>query len=84
LVALFTILFKSHLDCADWDFNCNWEYLNITSPPQSDLGRALRLPSRQRMHLSAACASCAMSTADKSNHSAVGTPHPYRTATFFL
>jgi len=32
---------------------------------------------QQRMHSSAACASCAMSTADKSNYSAAGTLHPY-------
>jgi len=29
------------------------------------------------MHSSAACASCAVSTADKSSYSAVGTLHPY-------
>jgi len=49
----------------------------ITSPPQSHLGRAHRHSLRQRMHSSTACASCAMSTADKSSYSAAGTLHPY-------
>jgi len=48
-----------------------------TSPPQSHLGKAHRHPSQQRMHLSAVCASCAMTTADQSNYSAAGTLHPY-------
>jgi len=34
-----------------------------TSHPKSHLGRAYHYPSRQRMHLSAVCASCAISTA---------------------
>jgi len=50
---------------------------NKTSPPQSHLGTACRYASRQRMHSSAACASCTMSTADKSSYLAVGTLHPY-------
>jgi len=48
-----------------------------TNPPQSHFGKAHHYPSWQRMHSSAACASCAMSTADKSSYSAVGTLHPY-------
>ena len=44
-----------------------------TSPPQSHLGTVRRYPSRQRMHSSAACAGCAMSTADKCSYSAAGT-----------
>jgi len=44
---------------------------------QSHLGRAYHYPSRQRMHLSAACASCAMSTADKSSYLAMGMLHPH-------
>jgi len=32
----------------------------------------------------AACASCAMPTADMSNYSAMGTLHPHHSATFFL
>jgi len=36
-------------------------------------------PSQQRMDLAAACASCAMPTADESNHSAVVTLHPQHT-----
>jgi len=66
------------------DGNCTIQILEhfkciiiITSPPQSYLGRACRYPSWQSMHLSAACASCAMSTADKSSYSAVGTLHTY-------
>jgi len=43
---------------------------------QSHLGRARRYPSRQRMHSSAACASCATSTADTSRYSAAGTLYP--------
>ena len=58
--------------------------LLTTNPLQSNLGRARRRPSRQRMHSSAACASSAMSTADKSNDSAAGMLPPYRSATFFL
>ena len=38
-------------------------------PHRSHLGRARRYPSRQRMHSSTACASCAMSTTDKSSYS---------------
>jgi len=44
----------------------------------SHLGRAHCYPSRQRMHSSAACASCATSIADKSSYLAAGTLHPYR------
>jgi len=39
---------------------------------QSHLGTAHHYLSQQRMHSSAACASCAMSTADKSSYSAAG------------
>jgi len=46
-----------------------------TSPPQSHLGTVHLYASWQIMHLSAACA-CAMSTADKSSYSAIGTLHP--------
>jgi len=47
-----------------------------TSPPQSHLGEARRHPSQQRMHSSSLCAtSCAMLTADESNHLAAGTLH---------
>jgi len=49
----------------------------ITTLPQSHLRRACRYPSLQRMHSSTACASCAMSTADKSSCSSAGTLHPY-------
>jgi len=49
----------------------------FTSPPQSHFGRAHRYASWQIMHSSTACASCALSTADKSSYSAVGTLHPY-------
>jgi len=43
----------------------------ITSPPQSNLGRVHSRLSWQRMHSSAACVSCAISTGDMSNHSVV-------------
>jgi len=51
---------------------------NIKSPPQSHLGKARRYPSRQRMHSSTACASSAMSIADKSSYSATDKLHPYQ------
>jgi len=51
---------------------------------QSNLGRVHRHPSWLRMHSSAVCASCAVSTADESSHLAMGTLHPYHSATFFL
>jgi len=54
----------------------NSEHCCVASPPQSHLGRVRCYPSRQRMHLPAACASCAMSTADKSSYSATSTLHP--------
>ena len=38
-----------------------------------------RLPPRQIMDSPAVCASCAMPTADESNHSAAGTLHPHNT-----
>jgi len=47
-------------------------------------GNSALPPSRQRMDLPAAYASCAMSTADESNHSAAGTLHPQRSATSIL
>jgi len=40
-------------------------------------GKSASLTSRQGMHSSTACASCAISTADKSSYSSVGTLHPY-------
>jgi len=51
--------------------------MKITSPPQSHLGRVHRYPSQQRMHSSAACDSCAVSTAGKSSYSysAMAMPH---------
>jgi len=53
--------------------------MQLTSPPQSYLGRVHCYPSWQRMHLSAACASWAMSTADKSSYmySSAWILHPY-------
>jgi len=47
------------------------------NPPQSHLGRVHHNPSWQRMHSSAAYASRAMSTADKSSFLAMGMLHPY-------
>jgi len=44
---------------------------------QSHLGKAHSYSSQQRMHSSAACVSCAKSTADKSSYSAAGMLHPY-------
>jgi len=41
-------------------------------------------PLQQRMDLPAACASCAVPTADESSHSAVGTLHPHRNTTCIL
>jgi len=43
-----------------------------------------RHPSRQRMDSPAACASCAMPTADESNHSAADMLHLHRSATISL
>ena len=57
---------------------------HITSHFHSHLGRARHHRSWQRMHYSAACASCEMSTADNSNHLPVGLLHPYRSYTVFL
>jgi len=54
-------------------------YVFVTSPPQSQLGRVCGYPSWQRMHSSTACASSAMSTADKSSYSAADTLYPYYT-----
>jgi len=52
---------------------------------QSHLGRAASPPLTTENGLAAACAtSCAMPTADKSNHSAVGMLHAHRSATCFL
>ena len=48
------------------------------SPPQSHLGRGHRYPSRQRLD---SPASCAIPTADESNHSATGTLHIHGNAT---
>jgi len=39
--------------------------------------------SRQRMDSPAACAKCAMPTADESNHAAAGTLHPHHTDPLF-
>ena len=49
----------------------------LQCPPESHLGRVRRYPSWQRMLSCAACASCTMSTADKSSYSAAGTLYPY-------
>jgi len=46
--------------------------------PKVILEEPHRQPSRERMDSPAACASCAMPTADESNHSAAGTLHPHR------
>jgi len=49
------------------------------------LGRAHRYPSLQKMDLPTFCAtSCAIPTADESNHSATGTVYPHRIATCVL
>jgi len=52
-----------------------------TSPPESHLGRVHCSPSWQRMD---SPASCAIPTAAKSNHSAMVTLHPHRSATCVL
>jgi len=44
----------------------------VTSPPQRHLGRALRYRSQQTLDLPT---SCAIPTADESNHSAAGTQY---------
>jgi len=49
----------------------------VTSPSHNHLGRACHYPSWQRMHSSAVCASCAMSS-----YSARGTLHPYHISPF--
>jgi len=51
--------------------------INLTSPPESYLGRAHYYSSWQRIHSSAVCASCAMSTTNDCSYSAVGTLHLY-------
>jgi len=53
-----------------------------TSFPQSNLGRARRYPSRQKMDSPALCATiCAIPTADESSHSATGMLHLHSNAT---
>jgi len=54
----------------------------LTSPPQSHLGRVHRHPSLQIMHSSAVCAICAVSTAYKSSYSAAGMLNPYHFSPF--
>jgi len=54
---------------------CSYRNIFQTSPPQSHLRRARCYPSWQRMHLSVACVSCAMSTADNSSCSDTGMLH---------
>jgi len=52
------------------------KHITITGPPKVIWEEPYRHPSRQKMNLPAARASCAMPTADESNHSAVGMTHP--------
>ena len=60
-------------------FQCN---ATTTTIMTSHLGRVRRYPSWQRMESPTSCAtSCATPTADKSNHSVMGTPHPQCIAT---
>jgi len=74
------------------EFQDNWEpcidterHANNNKKSQSNLGRAMiRHPSQHRMDLPTAGSSCTMPTADKSNHSAAGTPYRHRSATFSL
>jgi len=49
------------------------------SSPQNHLKTAHLHLSRQRMDSPAVCASCAMPTADESNHSAAGRLYPHHT-----
>jgi len=54
----------------------------ITSHPLSHLGRACHYPSWQKKDSLASCdTSCAIPTADESNHSAMGTLHQHGNAT---
>jgi len=55
--------------------------MNQTSSPQSHLGRVCRYPSRQRLD---SPTSCAIPTADESNHSAKGMLHLHGNATCTL
>ena len=49
----------------------------IISPPPKSFGKSASLLLTAIMHSSAACASCAMSTADESSYSAASTLNPY-------
>jgi len=58
---------------------------NAGKKSQIKLGRATSPLVMQRMDSSAACAtSCSVPTVGESSHSAAGTLHPHRSATFFL
>jgi len=60
-------------------FSMTGTTITLASPPQTNLGSAHRLLSWQKMHSSTACASCAMSTAEESNHSTAGMLYPHHT-----
>jgi len=61
------------------------ENKKVIEKSQNNLRRVTSPPLIHRMESSAACVtSCAMTTADESNHSAAGMLHPHCSATFVL